>query len=139
MSELHLRVKADQLQARKDKAANTVPLLSTLLGQLQKIAKNAGVDFLSDNEVIAEIRIFLKGNAEMQANASGELLDLAKHEESVLRNYLPKQLSDDELKVIFEDLKAAGHNFGTAMKHLKDHFTGLYDGKAASTIAKAVL
>ncbi len=139
MSELHLKVKADQLQARKDKATNTVPLLSTLLGQLQKVAKNKAVDFLDNNDVIAEIRIFLNGNAEMQNNASGELLDLAKHEEIVLRSYLPKQLSADELTKIFVDLKTEGHNFATSMKHLKDNFTGSYDGKLAAGIAKSLL
>ena len=59
----------------------------------------------------------------------------------VLESFLPKQLGPTELEKLILDMKSAdpGLNLGAAMRLLKERYSGQYDGKAASEIAKRVL
>jgi len=57
---------------------------------------------------------------------------------AILSGYLPKQMTNYELADAINAFKAANPdaNMGAIMAHLKANFAGLYDGKAASQIAK---
>lgn len=61
-------------------------------------------------------------------------------EVQILEGFLPKQLTSEELKAFFENLKTSDSsiNRGSAMKTLKDTHSGSYDGKLASTIAQEI-
>jgi uncharacterized protein YqeY len=63
------------------------------------------------------------------------------NEIAILEEFLPKQMSSEELEKIVVSLKeqTPGLSLNVVMKHLKDNFTGQYDGKSASEIAKRVL
>ena len=56
----------------------------------------------------------------------------------ILTAFMPKQMTEDELRAAIEHFKAAnpGANMGAIMGYLKAEFAGLYDGKMASQIAK---
>lgn len=73
------------------------------------------------------------GRAEQKAKLQAEI--------AVLENFLPKQLSSEELEKIIVHLKEStpGVALNLVMKHLKDNYAGQYDGKSASEIAKRVL
>jgi uncharacterized protein YqeY len=73
------------------------------------------------------------GRAEQKAKLQAEI--------AVLENFLPKQLSSDELEKIIVHLKEStpGLALNLVMKHLKDNYAGQYDGKSASEIAKRVV
>lgn len=60
---------------------------------------------------------------------------------AILEEFLPKQMSGDELEKIVVSLKeqTPGLSLNIVMKHLKDKYAGQYDGKSASEIAKRVL
>lgn len=62
----------------------------------------------------------------------------ADREIIILSGFLPKQLTEDELRGVIESFKAANPdaNMGAVMAYLKNEFAGLYDGKLASQIAK---
>jgi uncharacterized protein YqeY len=53
---------------------------------------------------------------------------------STLENYLPKQLTEDEIRGILSLL--AVKDLGAVMKSFKANYDGLYDGKLLSTIVK---
>lgn len=141
------KIKADQLQARKNKNAVLKSLLTTLLGEAQAVGKNDGNRESTDAEVIATIKSFLKKvNETLDAIAvNGGDATNTLIEQYALKSYLPKQLSEDELTLIVtshidshvED--ASMKSMGIVMNHLKTVYDGQYDGKMASTVVRKVL
>jgi len=129
------KIKHDQLQARKAKSADTIPLLTTLLGEANTIAKNQGHEAPTDIEVQDLIRKFLKGNAEVLDKAPNEeSVRIARIERAILEGYLPQQLSPEQLASAVKGAIDQGNtNIGAVMGFLKKNFAGLYDGKAAKT------
>lgn len=73
------------------------------------------------------------GRAEQKAKLQAEI--------AILEEFLPKQLSADDLEKIIVTLKenTPGLALNVVMKHLKDNYAGQYDGKSASEIAKRVV
>ena len=69
-----------------------------------------------------------------------ELLEKLHQEIAALEGFLPKQISTAELEKIVADLKAANPqmNMGMLMKALKDGYSGQFDSKVASEIAKRI-
>lgn len=123
------KVKADQLAARKAKDSLATALLTTLLGEVGTAAKNAGHELATDDEVIATVKKFIKNNESIPEAVRHVTHDA---ELCILESYLPKQLSADEIELIF--LEHAPTNKGEAMKLLKERYAGLYDGKLAAQI-----
>lgn len=142
MTTLLERIKNDQLQARKNHAGIASSLLTTLIGEAVAIGKNDGNREVLDHEIISVIRKFIKGmtetlgylgTAEDAAAARATVLT----ELSILDAYLPKQLDESQLRETIKTIAAAnGNNLGKVMATLKTQYTGMYDGKMASTIAK---
>lgn len=134
-------LRADQLAARKAKNDVARSLLTTLLGESTTAAKNKGIDQPTDDDIIAIVRKFLKGNAEVQAHLTDEVdMAVAKTEEALLKAYLPQQMSEQALRAFVTSMVAAGPtNVGAIMGALKANYAGLYDGKLASTIIKETL
>ena len=59
----------------------------------------------------------------------------------ILSHYMPKQLSQDEVKNIIADIikNNPGANQGIIMKELTPKIKGQFDGKAASDLVKSML
>ena len=71
-----------------------------------------------------------------------ELADNEIAEMNVMEEYLPKQLSEQEIKDIVLSLVVKSDvpcNMGIVMKHFKENYSGQYDGKMVSTVAKTYL
>jgi hypothetical protein len=82
----------------------------------------------------------LKSNNELQAHATGETLDLAKHEEALLNKYMPKQMSEAEIEAEVRKTVADGNAvLGKVMAHFKTNFAGTYDGAMVKEVATKVL
>ena len=58
-------------------------------------------------------------------------------ENGLYEQYIPKQLTEDEIRTILEDL--GPDNIGSAMKFMSDTHTGRYDGKVAAFIARGII
>jgi uncharacterized protein YqeY len=123
------QVKADQLAARKERRALAAALLTTLLGEVGTVAKNAGRELATDDEVIATIKKFMKNNETITGAAR-----VPSHDEELvmLQAYLPKQLTREDLSALKNVMNPA--NKGEWMKYLKENYTGRYDGKLASEV-----
>lgn len=129
------KIKEKQINARKS-GSKEASLLTTLLGEATAVGKNAGNRETNDAEVIAVVKKFIKNIDETITALSSRNQDASAFiaEKTVLEEFLPKQLSEDELKKI-----AIGRsNMPDFMKYLKEKFNGQYDGKLASSVAKTV-
>lgn len=131
----------DALRARDQVKLNTI---RGVLSEIQYEEMQKEVDSIDDTATIAIIQRELKKRREeidFATQAKRDDLIAKLHQEiSVLEGFLPKQLSADELRSTLEQLKTSGGvtNMGSAMKLLKEKFSGQYDGKVASEVAKSV-
>ncbi len=153
------RIRGDQVQARKNRQSLAASLLTTLIGEAAIVAKNDQRQFPTDEETVAIVKKFLKGNVETQAiihraieaqeshnpaYISHDMLNkltAAQEEQKILESYLPRQLSQDELKRIVGTAidQGAPRNVGALMGLLKKNHAGKYDGNTASSVIKSFL
>mgnify|MGYP003586332151 CR=1 FL=1 len=147
------KIKEQQTTLRKKQMKEAVDLnveislLTTLYAEAAAVGKNQMRES-TDAEVIATVKKFIKNN-EQFAQACGErrdsdTLDILEREREVLESFIPKQLSDTELKTIIKEFIDANgitgpKGMGLVMKELKEKYDGLYDGKIASNIIKQML
>jgi uncharacterized protein YqeY len=128
---LYQTIKADRMSAMKNRDKVAKSILTTLLGELEGNAKRNGLD-VSDDDVLKLIKKFIDANKESLQYKPDPNLEI---ENSVLTSYLPKQLSESELRDIITSL--GDLHIGQVMKHLSQNYNGQYDGNIASKIIKA--
>ena len=130
-------LKKDRMQARRTHETLVSNILTVLVGELETNAKRDGSE-VTDDMVIKTATKFIKSNDEtIRLTESSTTTVTLKAENSVLRNYLPKQLTESDLRVIITNMNAS--NIGEVMKNLKMGYSGQYDGKLASIIAKEAI
>lgn len=131
------RIKQDQLSARKNRDSATTTSLSTLIGELQR---SGGKDF-DDAQVIGlikknveNLRENLRLDPENANNAD------IQREIDLFEAYLPRQMSEDELREAIRQLIADGAtSIKELMPALQSHYKGQYDGRLASGLVKEEL
>ena len=155
MSDKLKEIKKEQMKLRKEsikmksnlKAKENALLLTTLIGELESNSKRSGVE-TSDNDVIALIKKFIKGNKDtMDAVASTSAqYEHNSNEIKFLESFLPQQMSEEDLmKIVLpmvEKLNPEEKNMramGAMMSYLKTHYSGQYDNAMASKIIKGYL
>ncbi len=131
------KIKADQLQARKDRNSLKSTILTTLIGEASIIGKNGGNREVTDQEVITVIKKFIKSiddtlNYLGVASSFTVQYQVVASEKAMLEKYLPSQMTEEELIQAIAEVKFAPK--GIIMKFLKDNFAGKYDGKLASKV-----
>lgn len=131
MSILFDRLKKDQLNARRNKESDVkISVLTTLIGEVSKKAKDDGNREVSDLDVIKTVKSFID-NANIVLNVASDT-ESAKEEISILSEYLPKQLTKEEIQTII--VSGQFSNLGQFMKYMKENHAGLYDGAMAKTV-----
>jgi uncharacterized protein YqeY len=141
------KIKHDQLVARKNRDQIESTLLTTLIGEADMVGKNNGNRDPFDEEVISVVKKFLKG-----VNETIDILSRSGHdtfqfvrERDILDRYIPSQLSSEQLKTILESAVIDGSLIkdksfkGSAMKWLKEYYSGRYDGRIASEVVDLVV
>jgi uncharacterized protein len=141
-----LQIKAEQLQARKDKNVIKASLLTTLIGEIQgKItAKPVAerTEAFEQESVQSRINSFLKNNRDAQRDIKDEdkIAEL-KTEEAILMSYMPKQVSADELRtalqVQFGEITLK--NKGPAIGFLKKSFGDQVSGEVAKQVVESMV
>jgi uncharacterized protein YqeY len=128
------KVRADRITAMK--ARNTVAktVLTTLLGELEGAAKRNQTD-ITDDMIVKTCKKFVEANLEVIALDSN--VEQLTEENVVLGEFIPKQLTEEELYAIIVALKPT--NLGDVMKHLAANHRGLYNGKLAANVAHHVI
>lgn len=134
-------IRNDSLTARKARDTVAASLLVTLLSEAEMTGLNDGKRESSDTEVIATIRKFLKNNAEARTVRPDDAV--LQREAQILEGYLPRQLSEDELRAAI--LAVAGSlgltqitakDTGALMKGLNAQYSGQFNGGQASALIK---
>jgi len=140
------QIKSAQVTARKERRTADASSLTTLIGEAEAVGKNDGNREVTDNEVVAMVKKFIKNIDDVLAvvNPDTEAYQTYQNEKALLSTFLPKQLSEDELRTAMQGLIAAHgiagpKGMGVLMKELKAAHEGTYDGSLASKLAKELL
>lgn len=126
-------------QERQSQRDNPViySLLGVLLGEIDRLPIPR-TQSPSKDQIYAIVKKLYEG-AELLA--SKDLSEESKIEYAYLKDYIKKQLSHSEIEIIIADLilQQPNTNIGIVMKYFKDNYSGQYDGKLVSQIAKEIL
>ena len=137
----------DMKQAMKEKDVirkNTIQLVRAGVLQIEK-DKQIELDDEGVLDVIAkELKKRRDSMPDFEKSGRADLIENLKKEIEVLLGYLPKQLTEDEIKVIVEDaVKESGAStmkeMGKVMAIITPKVKGRADNKVVSTFVKQML
>ena len=136
----------DAIRSRNEVVSGTVRMLLAAITNEEVAGKAAKV--LTDAEIITVLSREAKKRREaVEAYAQAKRDDLAakeKAEAAVIANYLPEQLSEDEIKKLIADAIAETDakgpaGMGLVMKVLQPKIAGKADGGVVSGLVKEAL
>ena len=136
----------DAIRSRNEVVSGTVRMLLAAITNEEVAGKSAKV--LTDAEIITVLSREAKKRREaVEAYTQAKRDDLAskeKAEAAVIANYLPEQLSEDEIKkliqaAIAETGASGAAGMGLVMKVLQPKIAGKADGGLVSGLVKAAL
>jgi len=143
---LEARIKKDMLDAMKAGDKDKVSCLRVLLAAVKNREKNLRKE-LDDQEVLAVIRAEIKQVTESYEQfKAGRRDELAAKELAgltILKSYLPAEMSDDELIAIIDavitELGATKKDLGKVMKQVMTKVAGRADGKRINALVGSKL
>ena len=131
MKTLKEKINSDFMIAFKDKEMDKKNFLGLIKGEIQ-LQEGRGVESTDEN-----ILIVLK-KLEKSLSQNGD--ENSKKELEYLSPYMPKMMSEDEIRNIIINLKEEGlNNLGQIMGEFNKNFKGKADNKLVSQVAKEVL
>lgn len=134
----------DAMKAKDNAKRDTLRNIDTMIKQVEVDERRE----LNDNEVVSLIAKYAKQREDAKAQfASGGRMDLAEKEDielAIIKDYLPKQLSDDELTSILKDIiiecqATSMKDIGKVMGAAKDKIGSSADGSRINAVAKSLL
>lgn len=138
---MRAKIKADTMSAMKNHDQARVDALRFLTSLLDKRELQLPPGQMTEAEVIAVLRKELKNkeeSREMFAKAGREdLVSGLDFEIAVLKEYLPAEMSDEELnKIVEEAVTESGANFGAVMKTVMTKVAGRVGGEKIAPLVK---
>lgn len=101
------KINKDYIEAFKSKNSVAKNLLSVVKGEIQTIEKNLNVVDLSDEDVIKILNKTAKSLKETQSKFTNSQ---TAEELFIIESYLPKQMTEDEIRSKINELKNNGIN-----------------------------
>jgi len=140
-------LKSQLTTAMKAHDAVTVETVRFLLAAVRNIAIDKygaqGEAKVTDQDILDVVKKQVKThNESVEAFTKAGRTELAEQERAqlaVLSRYLPKQMSDDELRAVLAPVAAAGGDFGPLMGKAMAAVKGQADGGTVSRILKELL
>jgi uncharacterized protein YqeY len=139
----------DALKSKDQAALSTIRLISAALKDRDIAARSDNNhDGISDDEILSMLQTMIKQrNESAKMYEDGGRPELAAAEQAeieLIKQFLPEQLSHDDIEKAIKDAVAeAGassiKDMGKVMAHLKEHYAGQMDFSAASQMVKAAL
>ena len=138
-------------EAMKEKNMPVVGAVRMIIAGLKEKdveARGKGKEKADDAELLAMMQTMIKQRTESaKIYLEGNRPELAEKEQSeivVIERFLPKQLSDDEVKTVIEEtIKSVGatsiKDMGKVMASLKANYAGQLDFGKASGVIKSLL
>jgi len=138
------KLKQDSIDSLKAHNQARVDVLRFLISLIDKRELQLPPGSMSETEVMSVLRKELKNKEESREMfLKGNRDDLVKsldYEISVLKEYLPVDLSDEDLvKMIDEAISSVGNNFGLVMREVLKKAEGKVGGERVSKIVKEKL
>jgi len=135
---LYTRVYEDFIKARKDKNEVNKNILGLLYNALKNKAIELRVDELTDADSSSIIKKVSKQlDEEIESNVKVNRTEKANeltYQKNLIQEYLPKQLSEDEIKTILNTLEDKA--IPSVMKYFKTNYNGLVDMSLVSKLAR---
>lgn len=139
----------DMNTARKEKNETVLATLAFVLGEIQREEKrNKPAREFTDAEVLKQVSSTVKKikesikEFEKSSNPAEDRISKARAEVEVLSAYLPKELSEDEVSTIINDVVSGMENLdpkkgmGMVMKGVNAKVQGRFDGKRISEMVR---
>lgn len=142
------QIKKDLLVARKTKNKFVADKLTALISEINMVGKNNGNRDTTTEEAIKVVTKFKKGVNDtidllLKNGADSKEVESFIEEVSLYDEYLPKQLSETELRELLirwkEDNYPDNPSMVGFMQALKRVYPNQYDGKLASKILREIL
>lgn len=141
------QILSDIKTAMKAHDSATLEVLRTLHSDIKNVAINAKKDVT--DEVVLDVlsKSIKQRNESIEMLRNGGREESAREEETTLviyQKYLPKQLSEDEVKALIVDIKAqvgaeSPKDMGKVMKEISPKTKGRFDSRRLSELVKAAL
>ena len=138
----------DAMINKNSNLVNTLRLIKASIKDKDIIAKGNGKGDVTDQEIISILQTMIKQRkASIDMYLSGNREDLVKKEESeieIISNFLPEQLSSQEIETIINELILSSgassiKNIGDVIKLVKEKYEGRIDLGVASKLIKEKL
>ena len=138
----------DAMKAKIERAVSTLRMINSTLKNADIEARGAGKQPLGDAEVLSLLQKMIKQRQEsVELYKQGGRADLVRQEEeeiAIITAYLPKQMSEPEMKAAIEaavkETGAAGmKDMGKVIGILRGKYAGQMDMARASAMVKAQL
>ena len=136
------QLQKDNIQAMKDKDTNKRSILSVVITKckLQEVELRSKGQELEDGKILEIIQKALKELGDekegYQKVNNTERVKSIEEQENVLKQYLPKQLSKEE--ILEEINKLEDKSIPSVMKHFKTNFAGKVDMSLVSRLARGI-
>ncbi len=138
----------EAMKAKNERAVSTLRMINSTLKNADIEARGAGKQPLGDPEVLSLLQKMIKQRQEsVELYKQGGRADLVRQEEeeiAIISAYLPKQMSEPEMKAAIEaavkETGAAGmKDMGKVIGILRGKYAGQMDMARASAMVKAQL
>lgn len=138
----------DAMRAKDERKLSTLRMVNSSLKNADIEARGQGKPPLSDDDILGVLQKMIKQRQESvelyDKGGRAELATQEREEIAVISAYLPKQMSDDEVKAAIAatitDTGAAGmKDMGKVIGALKAKYAGQMDFGKASGLVKAAL
>ncbi|OGX37133.1 MAG: hypothetical protein A3C36_06715 [Omnitrophica WOR_2 bacterium RIFCSPHIGHO2_02_FULL_52_10] len=142
------RIQKDYIAAMKSRDSLRSSTLSFLRAQIKNVLIEKKQDKLGDPDIITVIKKQVKQRqesvAQYEQGGRKDLADKEAAEMAVLKEYLPQEMSEQELKgLVAESIKAAQavsmKDMGKVMKVMTEKVQGRADNKLVSELVKKAL
>lgn len=147
MGELLTQLRKENMQAMKDHDTVKKGVLSLVISSIA-LAEKEGGKVLTKDEELAYVQRELKQTREALAETPAsrqDLIDETNRKIAILESYLPKQMSEDEIRAAIEKIMAENNlepvkkSQGVIMKSMMAQYKGKIDGKMVSKILGTIL
>lgn len=138
----------DYKQAMKAKQTLKVSTLSFLRAHFKNVMIDNKLEKLQDMDVIGVIKKQVKQRQDsieqFEKGGRSDLADKEKQELAILKDYLPEEMSEDQLKPIIDEMIAETgakdmKDMGNVMKAVAQKVAGRADNKMVSRLVKQTL
>lgn len=141
--ELKNRLRSDLISARKDRDKLRTLVLSTILADVHNREIELGAE-LSDDQTVKVLSRGIKQRkdaaSQMRAAGRDELANGEEAQLTVLSEYLPEGMSEDEVRALVRAAIEDGvDQMGMLMGRVMPQIRGRYDGKEANRIVREEL